>query len=104
MRSLTTRRIEATFEVDPIETTDGDELLFRIEVFLASGQYSAKLFRWESFRVHPSFTPDTEVADHVILVEDSTIGLSCISEPTVEATIAAALRILEKQLSKKSQG
>jgi hypothetical protein len=74
------RRLVDTYELNPIKVSDGGPLLFRIELFVSQidGLFSAKVFRWESMRLTPSFDiPGNALpeADYSVLVEDDSLGV-----------------------------
>lgn len=97
------RRLIDTFELEPIESMEGEPLRFRVEVFVNQddGQLSSKVLRWESMRLRPSFiSHDTSgapsSADYSILVEDDSIDVSGIAGATSREILREVVTQIEK--------
>jgi hypothetical protein len=104
---MKTKKLEAVYELEPIDTADGDELRFRLEIFSLSGRFQVVLRRWETLRVQPTFpqadgTPTLPFADHFILVEDESLDLSDIASDSVEGAVSSALARLDNALKLSS--
>lgn len=96
-----------TFEVSPIFTINQDDpWRFRIEILqeYPSGKYFPVVYRWESFRVQPTFPQDengdstSQLADHDFLVKD--VGFDSddndISGDSVEEVLDKVQKKLEE--------
>jgi len=95
------RSLVETYELDPIEVPDGEPLRFRIELFAnqSAVQFSAKVFRWESMRLVPSFDTSSDAplgSDYCVLVEDDSLGIvECYGKSSNEVLQAVLTRISE---------
>ncbi|MBC6419961.1 MAG: hypothetical protein GDA44_14955 [Prochloron sp. SP5CPC1] len=100
-------QVVGTFEVSPIFTVNQDDpWRFRIEILkeYPSGKYIPRVYRWECFRVRPTFPQDengessSELADHDFLIQD--IGLDSddndISGDSIEEVLNKVQQRLEE--------
>lgn len=103
--AITFRRIVAVYDLDPIVLSPAsDALHFRVEIIRRSrtGRLEARIWRYEFFRLQPTFPqrkgkPIHEASDESILVEDQTFLKSPIKTP--HADVEAALQYVLKRLS-----
>lgn len=78
-----------TIELGPLFVADSTSFKFRVEILrrLESGDFFARIYRWEFLRVQPSFPQSNGIisadqADHEILVIDDFIGTQDFSGST----------------------
>ncbi|HRQ65189.1 MAG TPA: hypothetical protein PKZ76_10060 [Xanthomonadaceae bacterium] len=85
----------STYELDPIELPEGEPLRFRVEIFSdqAASLCSARVLRWESMRLIPSFEDRVNVggSDYNLLVEDDSLGVQDICGDSPEKVLQAVL-------------
>jgi hypothetical protein len=96
-------KLFAIHELDSIHLTDAEPLRFRIELYLSetAGHFSARLLRWESMRLTPSFSNegDTKLcADYNVLVEDDTLGVADFRHESAEGLLRAVFKRLSETL------
>jgi hypothetical protein len=93
-----------TFNVEPIEVKDGENLNFRIEVFneVHSSVYFGRVYRMETFRLQPSFPQVDGVLpnwahDGLIYVADDMFDLDKLRGSSVEDVIEAFKKLFSFQ-------
>jgi hypothetical protein len=105
MYPLKIQTIVATFELEPIILEDDTygSLKFRIEV-LKNGEtdvFSPKIYRWETFRLQPTFPQDDgkivcDLSDEEILVKDFSIDCNQILGNSVKEVIEKTISEIKK--------
>lgn len=96
------RTLQRTVEFEPIPVRDAEPLKFRLEVFLESdSQYSARLYRIETYKCSPSFS-DFGPADTMLTIVEQTLIPESLRADSVEAMVSKAQEILERLSPVKS--
>jgi hypothetical protein len=98
------KRVVEVIDLDLIEVADGEPIRFRVEVSVAqkSGTFHARVLRWESMRLNPSFSDgDSTIADYSVLVEDDSLGVHDISGRSVTDVVEAVLNRIADTLGVK---
>jgi hypothetical protein len=99
------RRLVDTYELNPIKVSDGEPLRFRIELFVSEidGLFSAKVFRWESMRLTPSFDIPGNAppeADYTVLVEDDSLGVVELHGNSPDEVLKAVLARISEAIER----
>jgi hypothetical protein len=105
MCSLKVQTIVATFELEPIVLEDDtyNSLKFRIEVLKnkETNIFFPKIYRWETFRVQPTFPQDDgkaicDLSDEEILVKDFSIDCNQIFSNSIEEVLEKTISQIKK--------
>jgi len=78
VRKLTLSEVVRTIEVSPIALTGGESLHLRLEVLKQGKRFVGRVYRWEFFRIQPTFPqhkgrPAHDESDEMLLVRDNTL-------------------------------
>jgi hypothetical protein len=102
--------VVATFEIEPIDLDDGyGPLKFRIEILKNKevNEYFPRIYRWEVFRVQPTFPqesgePNNDLADHEFLIQDTGINCDGIIGDSIEEVLNMVQQRFNETLSLSS--
>ena len=97
------RTLQRTVEFEPIPVRDAEPLRFRLEVFLESdSQYSARLYRVETYKCSPRFS-DFGPADTMLTIVEQTLIPESLRATSEDAMVAKAQEILGEMSSGKNR-
>lgn len=102
------RKLVDTFELAPFELPKDEPLRFRVEIFSSECEkvFSARVLRWESMRLNPSFSSaggngTLLVADYNVLVEDGAINSDEMSGASPAEVLEAVMGRLRQVFGKE---
>src|SRR4029079_15452190 len=91
-----------TVLVEAIPTADDGEIQFRIEVFSwADQEYSCQIWRYDAYRIQPTFQETFPVADEEWIVLDLGLAWRDLRAPSADQLLELVFEEIERKLGVK---